>query len=78
MKLGMITCIGRHKIKRINQLIKDIERNDPLNGIGNPEPLRGNLSGHYSRRINESDRLIHKTEDSRIYIAQCKGNNDDK
>ena len=40
-------------IKRINLLIKDIERNGPLDGIGEPEALKGNLQGEFSRRINE-------------------------
>ena len=45
-------------IKRINQPIKDIERNGCANGIGKPEPLQGDLQGEYSRRINEKDRLF--------------------
>ena len=45
-------------LKRINQLIKDIERNGCLNGIGQPEALKGDLQGEYSRRINEKDRLV--------------------
>lgn len=40
-------------LKRINQLIKDIEHNGCIHGIGNPEPLKGNLQGEFSRRINE-------------------------
>lgn len=64
--------------KRINLLIKDIERNGPLEGIGEPEPLKGNLQGEYSRRINEKDRLVYHIEDGRIYIASCKGHYDDK
>ena len=44
-------------LKRINQLIKDIERNSCMSGIGKPEPLTGDLQGEYSRRINEKDRI---------------------
>ena len=61
-------------LKRINQLIKDIERNGN-NGIGKPEPLKGNLSGFWSRRIDDYNRLVYCVlEDSGdIQIAQCKG-----
>ena len=68
----------RKTLKRINMLIKDIERNGCANGIGNPEPLSGNLSGEFSRRINEKDRLVYHVEADRIYIANCKGHYDDK
>lgn len=60
-------------LKKINALIKDIERNGCAEGIGKPEPLTGDLSGEYSRRINEKDRLVYHMEDGRIYIASCKG-----
>ena len=49
-------------LKRINELVKDIERNGILNGIGKPEALRGNLAGLYSRRIDEANRLIYRKE----------------
>jgi len=65
-------------LKRINQLIKDIERNGAKEGIGKPEALSGNLVGEYSRRINEKDRLIYHIENGRIYIAQCRSHYDDK
>ena len=65
-------------LKRINLLIKDIERNGPMRGIGEPEPLKGNLQGEFSRRINEKDRLVYHSEDGRIYIAHCRGHYDDK
>ena len=65
-------------LRRINRLIKDIERNGPASGIGEPEPLKENLKGYYSRRINAKDRLIYKMQDGRIYIAQCRGHYDDK
>ena len=44
-------------LKRINQLIKDIERNGAMHGIGDPEPLKGDLQGEYSRRINDANFL---------------------
>lgn len=64
-------------LKRINSLIKDIERNGPIIGIGEPEALRGNLRGEFSRRINEKDRLVYHMEEDRIYIVGCRGHYDD-
>ena len=61
----------RKTLKRINDLIKDISRNKNQ-GIGKQEPLVGNLSGYWSRRINEKDRLIYKVEDNTIYILACR------
>lgn len=53
-------------LKKIHQLIKDIERNGPLTGIGQPEALKGDLQGEYSRRINQKDRLVYHIEGGRI------------
>ena len=49
-------------LKKINELIKDIERNGALNGIGKPEKLTNNLSGLYSKRINGKDRLVYEND----------------
>ena len=49
-------------LKKINELIKDIERNGALNGIGKPEKLTNNLSGLYSKRINNKDRLVYEND----------------
>lgn len=65
-------------LKRINLLIQDIERNGAMKGIGEPEALKGNLQGEYSRRINEKDRLVYYLEDGRIYIASCRGHYNDR
>ena len=65
-------------LKRINLLIQDIERNGAMKGIGDPEALKGNLQGEYSRRINEKDRLVYHLEDGRIYIASCRGHYNDR
>ena len=65
-------------LKRINQLIKDIERNVCLVGIGHPEALNIYLHGEYSRRIYEIDRLVYHVENDRIYIVSCRGHYDDK
>ena len=67
----------KRTLKRINELIKDIERNGALNGIGKPEKLSNNLTGLYSRRINDKDRLVYKLEDDYIVILQCKGHYSD-
>ena len=64
-------------LKKINEPIKDIERNGALNGIGKPEKLTNNLTGLYSRRINDKDRLVYKLEDDYIVILQCKGHYSD-
>lgn len=63
----------RKTLKRINILIKDIERNGALVGIGNPEALKGDLQGECSRRIDEKNRLVYHMEGGKIYIAHCRG-----
>ena len=57
---------------RINELIKDIQRNGVLNGIGKPERLKGKLSNLYSRRINKEHRLVYFIENDSIFILACK------
>lgn len=64
-------------IKRIRMLIQDIDRNG-FTGIGKPEPLKGNLSGWWSRRIDEKNRLIYRVGDEQIEIAQCRSHYDDR
>ena len=58
-------------LKRLNLLINAAAR-DPLGGIGKPEPLRGDLSGYWSRRIDEVNRLIYRATDSEIVIVACR------
>ena len=58
-------------LKRINELIKDIQKNK-YKGIGKPEPLKHNLSGYWSRRINNEHRLIYKIEEDKVMIAQLR------
>lgn len=58
-------------LKRINELIKDIQKNKHK-GIGKPEPLKHNLCGYWSRRINNEHRLIYKIEEDKIMIAQLR------
>ena len=59
-------------LKRINGLIKEIQR-DVYDGIGKPEPLKGNLAGWWSRRIDDFNRIVYKEVDGVIIIAACKG-----
>ncbi len=61
----------KKKLKRINQLLKDIARN-PFKGIGKPEPLKHKYAGFWSRRIDNEHRLIYKVEDDTILIAKCR------
>ena len=58
-------------LKRINALIRDAQRS-PYEGIGKPEPLKNNLSGWWSRRIDESNRLVYKVQDGLLIIAECR------
>lgn len=67
----------RKTLKRINQLLKAIQR-EPFTGEGKPEPLKGNLAGLWSRRINEKDRLVYSQTGDTFTIYQCKGHYDDK
>ena len=68
----------KRTLKKINQLIRDIVRNGNK-GIGHPEPLKGNLTGYWSREIDEKNRLVYQILDGgRVEIYQCKGHYDDK
>ena len=64
-------------LKRINALVKDIERGNGFDGIGKPEPLRGDLSGFWSRRIDDANRLVYRVKDGVLEIVSCKGHYDD-
>ena len=59
-------------LKRINQLLQDVSRNG-FTGIGKPEPLKENLSGYWSRRIDDVNRLVYRIKDEQIEIIQCRG-----
>lgn len=58
-------------LKKIHQLLEDIGRS-PFDGLGKPEPLKFELSGYWSRRINETDRLIYKVEKETNTVIACK------
>ncbi len=61
----------RKTLRRINALIQDVQR-QPFEGIGKPEPLKGNLSGFWSRRINDTHRLVYAVDANDIVIVQCR------
>ena len=63
-------------LRRINALLKDISRN-PFVGIGKPEGLKENLSGYWSRRIDDTNRLVYQVKNEHIEIYQCKGHYND-
>lgn len=58
-------------LKRVNELIKDIQRL-PMAGIGKPEPLKHNLYGFWSRRIDTEHRLVYQVTDDSLLIASCR------
>nr|WP_320012390.1 Txe/YoeB family addiction module toxin [uncultured Desulfobulbus sp.] len=62
---------GKKTLKRINKLIAATLR-QPFEGIGKPEALRENLSGFWSRRIDETNRLVYAAEDTHITILSCR------
>jgi toxin YoeB len=59
-------------LKRINRLLDDIKRNDPFKGIGKPEPLRENLSGFWSRRIDDTNRLVYAVDEVYVTVISCR------
>lgn len=61
----------RKTLKRINELIKDAQR-DPFQGIGKPEPLKENLAGFWSRRIDDTHRLVYAASDRALGIVSCR------
>lgn len=66
----------RKKLKRINELLRDISRS-PYEGFGKPEGLRQNLSGYWSRRIDEANRIVYRVAGDTIEVYQCKGHYED-
>jgi toxin YoeB len=68
-------CTGRGQdrkiVKKINELIKDVQRNGN-EGLGKPEPLKHGFQGFWSRRITLEHRMVYRLEDEEIYIVQCR------
>ncbi|MBE0457740.1 Txe/YoeB family addiction module toxin [Pseudoalteromonas sp. KG3] len=71
----------REKDKKLHtalcKILKEMMRSDPSKGLGKPEPLKHNLSGLWSKRISQKDRLIYKFDDQCIYIFAIGGHYDD-
>lgn len=61
----------KRMVKRIHELVKAIQR-EPFAGIGKPEPLKHNLAGFWSRRIDGEHRLVYAMENDTVLIAQCR------
>lgn len=61
----------RKLLKRINQLLKESART-PFAGIGKPEPLKGELSGYWSRRINDEHRLVYTVAVNDLIVVACR------
>ena len=59
-------------LKRINRLLDDIKQNDPFKGIGKPEPLKETLSGFWSRRIDDTNRLVYAVDEVYITVISCR------
>ncbi len=68
---------NKNEFKKINALLKETQRT-PFTGTGKPEPLKGDMSGAWSRRINRVDRLVYRMEENGLYVIQCKGHYDNK
>ena len=64
-------AVDKKILKRINTLVKDIQR-QPFTGIGNPEPLKHNWSGYWSRRIDRTHRVVYKVTGNTITVIQCR------
>ncbi|NMM48525.1 Txe/YoeB family addiction module toxin [Marinigracilibium pacificum] len=61
----------KNLLKKLNSLIRECQRT-PYEGTGKPEPLKGDLSGWWSRRINHEHRLVYRYENEALYILQCR------
>ncbi len=70
-KITFTPSVPIKKFKRINLLIRDIQRL-PFEGIGKPEPLKHGLSGYWSRRITDEHRIVYKAENISVLIAQLR------
>ena len=68
---------NKKTLKRINLLIKDIQRNGHI-GVGKSEPLSNDMSGWWSRRIDDKNRLVYKIIDDALIVASCKHHYNDK
>lgn len=69
--------LDKKVVKKINELLREISR-QPYEGKGKPEALKGNLSGFWSRRIDDKHRLVYRVIDDCCQIIQCRGHYQDK
>ena len=76
-RLPLLATQDKKTLKRINHLVKDIERNGN-DGIGKPEPLKGDLSDWWSRRIDDKNRLVYRIEGENLIISGCRSHYGDK
>lgn len=67
----------KETLRRVNVLIQETQR-EPFEGIGKPEPLKGNLSGYWSRRIDDANRLVYFANDDELTIIACRLHYGDK
>ncbi len=67
----------KQTLKKINELIKDSERNG-YSGLGKPEPLKGDFTGFWSKRIDEKNRFVYRIVNGVLEILSCKGHYNDK
>ena len=67
---------AKKTLKRVNALLKDIERGN-FDGIGKPEPLKGEFSGFWSRRIDDVNRLVYRISGNILEILSCRGHYED-
>ena len=71
-ELSLFKSGNQKLVFKIIELINDIQKN-PFQGLGKPEPLKGNYQGYWSRRINDEHRLFYKVSDDAIEIFSCYG-----
>ena len=69
--------LNKQILKKINNLLKSIDRNG-YKGLGHPEPLTGDLTGYWSRHIDEKNRIVYKIENDIVKIIQCGSHYRDK
>jgi len=70
-RLSLLANPRQKTLKRINHVLREILR-EPFTGIGKPEPLRENLTGYWSRRIDDTHRLIYAIEEQAIIVVACR------
>ncbi|MEU4342532.1 Txe/YoeB family addiction module toxin [Nocardia sp. NPDC023852] len=63
----------RPTLKKLNRLIEEIRRNGNAEGIGKPEPLRQNLTGWWSRRIDHEHRIVYRADEDGVVVIACRG-----